>query len=189
MGRMVPRRTLAAFAVALAAAAAPALAQVDVGNASRLRNLVPAEKLESAAGQQYSALLAQAREKGVLAPPDHPQLRRLREISARLIAHTHRYNDRAAKWQWEVNLLGSKMVNAFCMPGGKIAVFTGLVDGLKLTDDETAMVLGHEVAHALREHARARIAKTQGTGMALSLGAQLLGLGSLGDVAANVGSS
>ena len=91
------------------------------------------------------------------------------------------------QWRWEVNLIGSKQINAFCMPGGKIAVFTGILDQLELTDDETAMVLGHEIAHALREHARARIAKSQGTGAFLSLGAALLGLGQLGDVAASIG--
>jgi Zn-dependent protease with chaperone function len=93
----------------------------------------------------------------------------------------------ARSWRWEVNLIGSKSINAFCMPGGKIAVYTGLIDKLQLTDDELAMVLGHEMAHALREHARDRIAKSQGTGALLSLGAQLFGLGQLGDVAANIG--
>ena len=66
------------------------------------------------------------------------------------------------------------------MPGGKIAFFTGILDQLKLTDDEAAMIMGHEVAHALREHARSRLAKTTGTGAVLSIGAQLLGLGQLG---------
>jgi Zn-dependent protease with chaperone function len=86
-----------------------------------------------------------------------------------------------------VNLIGSQAINAFCMPAGKIAVFTGLLDKLKLSDDEVAMVLGHEMAHALREHARERIAKSQGTGALLSLGAALFGLGQLGEVAANAG--
>ena len=170
-----------------ATAAGSALAQVQVGPPSSMRSLVPADELEVAASQQYSELLQQARSKGALAPEGHPQLRRLRAISARLIEDAPRWNERARQWRWEVNLIGSKSVNAFCMPGGKIAVFTGLLDKLQLTDDETAMVVGHEMAHALREHARERIAKSQGTGALLSLGAQLFGLGQLGDVAANVG--
>jgi Zn-dependent protease with chaperone function len=170
-----------------AVAAAPVFGQVDVGEASRLRGLVPAAKLEGAATQQYAGLMEQARKQNALAPEGHPQLQRLRAISQRLIAQSAKWNDRAKQWQWEVNLIGSTQINAFCMPGGKIAVFSGLLDQLKLTDDETAMVVGHEMAHALREHARARIAKSQGTGTALSIGAQLLGLGQLGDLAANVG--
>jgi Zn-dependent protease with chaperone function len=98
-----------------------------------------------------------------------------------------RWNDRAKSWRWEINLLGSKQINAFCMPGGKIAIYTGILDQLQLTDDEAAMVMGHEIAHAVREHARSRIAKEQGTGALLSLGAQLFGLGQLGNVAANIG--
>lgn len=167
--------------------AGSALAQVNVGESSRLRSLVPADELEVAAAQQYGELLQQARAKRALAPESHPQLQKLRQISSRLIADAPRWNERAKSWKWEVNLIGSDSVNAFCMPGGKIAVFTGLLDKLKLTEDETAMVVGHEMAHALREHARERIAKSQGTGALLSLGAALFGLGQLGDVAANIG--
>jgi Zn-dependent protease with chaperone function len=152
-----------------------------------LRSLVPANDIEMAAAQQYGELLEQARAKHALAPESHPQLQRLRAISSRLIADAPRWNERARSWRWEVNLIGSQQVNAFCMPGGKIAVFSGLIDKLKATDDELAMVIGHEMAHALREHARERIAKSQGTGALLSLGAQLFGLGQLGDVAANIG--
>ncbi len=170
-----------------AAVAGPALSQVDVGESSRLRTLVPADELEMAAAKQYGELLQQARAKGALAPESHPQLQKLRTISSRLIADAPRWNDRARKWRWEVNLIGSNSINAFCMPGGKIALFTGLLDKLQLSDDEIAMVTGHEMAHALREHARERIAKTQSTGALLSLGAALFGLGGLGDVAANVG--
>jgi predicted Zn-dependent protease len=181
----MPRR---GFLLAVGAAAAtPVFGQVDVGDASRLRSLVPADELEAAATKEYAQLMEKARAQKALAPESHPQLQRLRAISKRLIAHTAKWNDRARQWRWEVNLIGSKQINAFCMPGGKIAVFTGILDQLELTDDETAMVLGHEIAHALREHARARIAKSQGTGAFLSLGAALLGLGQLGDLAANVG--
>jgi len=181
------RRGLLIALGAAGAVPALALAQVDVGQASSLRNLVPAEQLEAAAAQQYAQLMAQARQQGALAPESDPRLQRLRVVSTRLIAQTPRWNERARQWQWEVNLIHSKEINAFCMPGGKIAVFTGILDQLKLTEDEAAMVLGHEMAHAVREHARARIAKTQGTGAALSIGAALLGLGNIGDVAANLG--
>ena len=170
-----------------AAVAAPALAQVDVGRASMARNLVPAAEIEQSGVQQYGQLLAQAKAKGALAPPDHPQLVRLRAISARLIPFAATWNPRASAWKWEVNLIGSPQINAFCMPGGKIAFFTGILDQLKLTDDEAAMIMGHEMAHALREHARARLAKNAGTGAALSITAQLLGLGQVGDMAARAG--
>jgi Zn-dependent protease with chaperone function len=170
-----------------ASAAGPALAQVNVGEASTLRKLVPAGQLENAATQQYSQLLEQARAKRALAPESHPQVQRLRAIAQRLIPQATRWNERAPQWRWEVNLIGSQQINAFCMPGGKIAFFTGILDKLQLSDDEAAMVMGHEMAHALREHARERIAKSQGTGALLSIGAQLLGLGQLGDVAANIG--
>ena len=168
-------------------AAAPVLAQVDVGSASSLRKLVPAETLENSAAQQYQQMLQQAKAQRALAPAGHPQLQRLHAIAKRLIPHAAPWNDRARQWRWEVNLIGSSQVNAFCMPGGKIAFYTGILDQLKLTDDEAAMIMGHEMAHALREHARERIAKTQGTNLALRLGSQLLGLGDLGNVAASLG--
>jgi Zn-dependent protease with chaperone function len=172
---------------AAAAAATPALAQVEVGKSSVARNLVPAENVEQAGVQQYGELLKQAQAKGALAGEGNPQLQRLRTIAARIIPFAARWNERAARWKWEINLIGSKQINAFCMPGGKIAFFTGILDQLKLTDDEVAMVMGHEMAHALREHARARLAKSAGTGAALSIGAQLLGLGQAGDLAARAG--
>ncbi|MBI3101522.1 MAG: M48 family metallopeptidase [Burkholderiales bacterium] len=183
-----PWQARRAFVLAAAAgAAAPAWAQVDVGSASGMRRLVPAETLESSATQQYNPLLAQARAQRALAPPGHPQLERLHAIARRLIPFTAPWNDRARHWRWEVNLIASKQINAFCMPGGKIAFFTGILDQLRLTDDETAMVMGHEMAHALREHARERLAKTQATNLGLRLGAQLLGLGDMGQLAANLG--
>lgn len=181
-----PRR---AFLLAAAGAvlAKPALAQVDVGKPSVARNIVSVEQVETAGVQQYGQLLEQARAKGALAGESNPQLQRLRAIAKRLIPFATPWNSRARDWKWEVNLIGSKQINAFCMPGGKIAFFTGILDQLKLTDDEVAMVMGHEMAHALREHARARMAKSAGTGAALSIGAQLLGWGQVGDLAARAG--
>lgn len=150
----------------------PAIAQdegVSVDRMSRLRGLVPAKELEQQATMQYEELKQQASQKGALASDTDPQLQRVRAISRRIIANVSRWNPEAADWQWEVNLFKSDSVNAFCMPGGKIAFFSGLVDTLKLTDDEIAIVAGHEIAHALREHGRERVAK----GNLLQLGASL----------------
>ena len=169
------------------AAAAPALAQVDVGGASGVRKLVPAETLENSARQQYSQVLADAKAKNALAPEGHPQLVRLHTIAKKLIPHTAQWNPRSRDWKWQVNLIGSKQLNAWCMPGGKIAFYTGIIDQLQLDDDQIAMIMGHEMAHALREHARERLAKSQVTSIGLSVASQLLGLGQLGNVAADLG--
>ncbi|MEP6965925.1 MAG: M48 family metallopeptidase [Polaromonas sp.] len=178
---------LAAAGSTATVVSAPLLAQVNVGPPSGLRSLVPADEIENAAAQEYAKLLAEARSRGLLASPGNPQLQRLQKIGMRLVPFAAQWNERSRQWRWELNLITSKDLNAFCMPGGKVAVYTGIVEQLKLTDDEIAMIMGHEMAHALREHARARIAKSQGTGTLLSLGAQLLGLGQLGDVAASIG--
>ena len=183
--RLALRRTF--LLAAAGAAATPVLAQVDVGKTSAMAKLVPAGTLEKSAAQQYSQMMAEAKAQGALASPNNAQLQRLRAIAQRLVPHTPQWNERAPGWKWEVNLIGSKQINAFVMPGGKIAFYTGILDQLQLTDDEIAMVMGHEMAHALREHARERLAKSQVTGMGLSLGAQLLGLGDMGNLAANLG--
>ena len=167
--------------------AGTAHAQVDVGKASGIRKLIPAETLEASAKQQYQQTLGEADSKGALAPDDYPPLTRLRAIAAKLIPFTAQWNPDSRKWRWEVNLINSKQINAWCMPGGKIAFYTGILDQLKLNDDEVAMIMGHEMAHALREHSRERLAKSKATGMGLSVASQLLGLGQLGDVAANLG--
>jgi len=167
--------------------AGTAHAQVEVGQASSMRKLIPAETLEASARQQYRQTLGEADSKGALAPDDYPQLKRLRAIAARLIPYTAQWNPDSRKWKWEVNLIGSKQINAWCMPGGKIAFYTGILDQLQLNDDEVAMIMGHEMAHALREHSRERLAKSRATSMGLSVASQLLGLGQVGDIAANLG--
>ncbi len=109
-------------------------------------------QLEQQATQQYRQLLDEARAKGALAPDGNADLQRLRRVQQRILPFTYAVNPRAQQWQWEVNLLGSTQVNAFCMPGGKIAFYSGIITKLKLSDDEIAIVMGHEITHALREH-------------------------------------
>jgi predicted Zn-dependent protease len=183
--------------LSIALAALPvtgALAQRDaaregvvVGKTSRLSQLVPAAEVENAANRQYDELLAQAAANRSLAQPDHPQLQRIRAVAQRLIPQAPPWNARAANWKWEVNLIGSNQVNAFCMPGGKIVFFSGILDQLKLTDDEIAMVMGHEMAHALREHARERMAKGALTSVTANVLVQVLGLGQVGQAMTGIG--
>jgi len=165
----------------------PAHDAVEVGKTSSLTQLVPADTLEKSARAQYAQMLMDARSHNALAPPDAAQLQRLRRIAQRLIPYALPWNARARDWQWEVNLIGSKQINAFCMPGGKIAFYTGILKQLNLSDDEIAMVMGHEIAHALREHARARMAKSELTGLGVNLATQLLGLGVIGQTVTNYG--
>ncbi|MBP8285712.1 MAG: M48 family metallopeptidase [Rhodoferax sp.] len=160
---------------------------VEVGKNSMFTKLVPAETIERSAAQQYAQMMQQAANQNALAGRDHPQVKRLRSIANKTIPHALGWNPRAANWRWEVNLIGSKQINAFCMPGGKIAFYTGILEQLKLTDDEVATVMGHEVAHALREHARERMGKTAATGIGASLLGAVLGLGELGQTVTNYG--
>jgi predicted Zn-dependent protease len=141
---------------------------------SRTRKIIPEEQLNEAAAQQYTQMMSQAQQKGVLLPPSHPEVQRLRTIARRIIPHAPRWNQLATKWQWQVNLIESKDVNAFCMPGGRIGFFTGILTQLKLTDDEVAAVMGHEIAHALREHSREKMAKQGVTNMAARAGGALV---------------
>ena len=187
--REVVSRTVFSLAMALAGAVLPVQARegVDVGGNSSFAKLVPAEQVEQSAAQQYLQMLSQADSKRALAPKDNAQVLRLRAIAQKIIPFALEWNPRARNWQWEVNLIGSSQINAYCMPGGKIAFYTGILDQLKLTDDEVAMVMGHEVAHALREHARERMGKSAATNIGASLLTQLLGLGQIGQTVTNYG--
>jgi predicted Zn-dependent protease len=141
---------------------------------SRVRVIVPEEELNAQAAQQYRAMLSQAQQKGALVPATDPQTKRVRGVAQRIIPYAPRWNASAKKWNWEVNLFDSPQVNAFCMPGGRIGFFTGIINQVKLTDDEMAAVMGHEIAHALREHGRERAAKS-GITSVVARGAGALG--------------
>jgi predicted Zn-dependent protease len=179
---------LSLLSAPLAAQQAPQQSDgVSVGKMSSARKLVSAEQVEAAATQQYRQMMQQAQQKGQLMPDNHPEVIRLRAIAKKIIPESSKWNERAKTWQWEVNLINADQVNAFCMPGGKIAFFSGILTKLKLTDDEVATVMGHEIAHALREHGRERVGKQMATQGALSLGSALLGLGDLGRMGASMG--
>jgi predicted Zn-dependent protease len=169
-------------------ASASAWAAIPECKRSGFAKAVPADQVELSAQQQYRQMLQQASGQRGLAPADHPQVQRLRSMAERMIPFAPECNERARAWRWEVNLIGSPEINAFCMPGGKIGFFYGILARLQLSDDEVAVIMGHEIAHALLEHAREQLGKNTLTQQGLRIGAALFGLGSVGDLAAQLGS-
>ncbi|CAB3683853.1 M48 family metallopeptidase [Achromobacter pestifer] len=141
---------------------------IGVNRTQYMSSLVPSQALEQEASQQYADILKQAQGKGLL-DRDAQQLSRVRAISQRLIAQVGVFRPDASGWKWEVHVLSSDEINAWCMPGGKIAVYTGLISKIKPSDDELAAVLGHEISHALREHARERVSQQMATNLGLSV--------------------
>ena len=143
------------------------------------RMMVSSEEVNAGSAKAYAQMMAEAQKKGVL-DKDPAMLKRVQDITKRLIPHTATFRSDAAKWPWEVHLLSIDEVNAWCMPAGKMAMYTGLVQKLNATDDEIAAVMGHEIAHALREHARERISRQMGTQMTVGIVGALLGIGQMG---------
>jgi len=150
---------------------------VGVGRPQQM--LIPASEITQASEKQYAEVLAKARQEGVL-NKNPAQVARVRSIAERLIRQTAVLRPDAQTWKWEINVLDSPEVNAWCMPGGKIAVYTGLIDKLRVTDDELAAVIGHEIAHALREHARERASQQAVAGLGIQMISTVAGVGNLG---------
>ena len=149
---------------------------VGVDRPQMMSALVSETELREGARQAYREELAKEQQKGAL-NADPAMTQRVRGIAGRLIPATAAFRPDAPRWAWEVNVIRSDQINAWCMPGGKIAVYTGLVTRLKLTDDEIAAVMGHEIAHALREHARERASEQVTAGLVIQGGAAVLGAG------------
>jgi predicted Zn-dependent protease len=139
---------------------------VGVERQQHMNMLVSSEAVEKGAAEAYAQELAEARQQGTL-NRDQRQLARVRTISQRLIPQVRVFRADAVRWNWEINVQSSNQVNAYCMPGGKMMVYSGLIDNLGLTDDELSAVIGHEIAHALREHSRERISRVYAQQIAL----------------------
>jgi predicted Zn-dependent protease len=147
--------------------------------------LVSSAEVNQAAAEEYKKVLAQASQQGRL--NRNPQeVQRVRAITQRLIPNTAAFRTDAPGWKWEANVIADDQVNAWCMPGGKIAVYSGLIEKLQLTDDELAAIMGHEIAHALREHSREQISQKAATGLAVGVASAVLGLGDVGSQLGNM---
>lgn len=114
--------------------------------------LVSESQVIAQSTQAYRAELAPWSKQGKL--NNDPALQqRINGITDRLITQAIRYRPETERWDWQVAVIDEpKTVNAFCLPGGRMAIYTGLIDKLHATDDELAQVMGHEIAHALANH-------------------------------------
>ena len=168
---------VAAIAVAITACQTVQTTQPGAIGVDRKQMMaVSAEKVDEGAKVAYDQEVSKARAAGSL-NKDKQVYGRVQKISQRLIPQTRIFRPDAPGWAWEVNVQTSEDVNAYCMPGGKIMVYTGLIDTIKPTDAELAAVIGHEIAHALREHSRERLSRAYAeqlvlAGVAVATGAE-----------------
>lgn len=137
--------------------------------------LVSSEQVEAMAAQSYQEELTKASSKRAL-NTDKANLERIRQIADRLIPQVVTFRSDALAWRWEVNLETRDDLNAYCAPGGKIMFFTGIINKLNLTDDEIAAIMGHEIAHALREHGRERVSQAYAQNAGLNLVGAITGM-------------
>ena len=154
--------------------------------------LVSSEQINAASAASYNQTLSQAKAAGKL-DTDAAMRSRLQRISNRLVTQVGTFRPEARSWQWEVHTIKSDELNAYVAPGGKIMFYTGIIDRLSLTDAEIAAIMGHEMAHALREHARERVSTQMATQSGLGILGSIAGLSTnqlqLADMVSQVGLS
>lgn len=187
--RRIARRTAGAGLVILLAACAQVQTTqsglVGVNRTQTMSSLVSEAELNQQAETQYRQILAQAKAQGAL-DTSAAQTQRVQAIARKLIAQVGTFRPDARNWAWEIHVLKSDEVNAWCMPGGKIAVYTGLLDKIQPTDAEVAAVLGHEISHALREHAREQVSRQMATGIGLSVLSAITGNQAVADLGSSL---
>lgn len=150
-----------------------------VGIERHQRMLVSSQEVDQTAAQEYRKIIVQAQQKGVL-DRNSEYVARVRAVLSRLIPATAAFRPDAPRWPWEVHVIQDNQLNAWAMPGGKMVVYSGLIEKLRLTDDELAAIMGHEIAHSLREHARERMSQEMATNLGIGIAGAVLGLGQVG---------
>ncbi len=178
-------RLIAPFVLALVLAGCESVDTTQpgtVGVERTQRMAVSSAEVNHAAAGEYAKVLADARQKGVL-DRDTALLQRVRAVAGRIVPQTAAFRSDAPGWAWETHVIHDpQQLNAWAMPGGKMVVYSGLIERLRLTDDELAAIMGHEIAHSLREHARERVSQQMGSQIAAGLlgavASSVLGIGS-----------
>jgi predicted Zn-dependent protease len=164
-----------AVAVALAACTTN-----PITGRSQLVGLVSESEAISGSAAAYQDMMGQLDKKKQV-ERETARAQKVQDITDRLIAQAIKFRPEAAGWRWEVQVINDpKTVNAFCMAGGKMAIYTGMWEQLKATDDEIAQVMGHEISHALADHTRERMSVARSTSLAVELLGVATGVGSAG---------
>lgn len=161
---------------------------VRFGNIGVFRNLIPSPTLEAQAAAEYNEIVRGAAHSKLLYPDNDPHVQRVRQFVDRLAPYSLKWSDRVKNWKWEVAVIRSPDIRMYCLPGGKIVVYGGLLDRVKLNDNELGMLLGHEIAHAVREHVRERLGEQQAAQIESGVVPQLFGLADLGVFPLGIGS-
>jgi Zn-dependent protease with chaperone function len=183
-GVMRTKLSISALAAAVVLAGCQAVnttsgGAVGVDRKQYMFSMLSTDQVNQMYAESYQKTLSEASSKGVL-DKNSAVAKRVQNVANRLIPQATAFRPDAAQWKWDVNVIDSDELNANCGPGGKIIFYRGLVQKLNLTDDEIAAVMGHEIAHALREHGREAMSKAYGVQMATQVGSAFgLGPGSL----------
>ena len=185
-----------AFTVSLATLLMALLASACATNpiTGRSQAMIVSDQEAAKASQQVYLQLLSAADREHVLDTNPKTLRRVRGITDRVVPQAMQLRPETQSWQWEVHVLKTKEVNAWCMAGGKMAVYTGLLEEIKPTDDELAQVMAHEISHALLSHQAEKISRVQMQQVGLQLGAlagaiagyDLGGVAGLADSAATV---
>ena len=188
MHEVIMKKIFTTLTLALALSACTNSTNVGVSNVNRSQLfLFSSDEINAEAATLYSQTLSENQSKHTL-NTDKALYNRVNKVAQRLIAKAPFFREDAKDWAWEVNVINADILNAWCLPGGKIAVYSGLIKDLKLTDDELAVVIGHEIAHALREHSREQASSQALTQGAIGI-AGIFGIGNIGVSLSNIASN
>lgn len=167
----------------------PPAQQLRFGSYAVFRNLIPSPALEAQAAEEFEQIVYGAQHADRLYPDTDARVIRVQSIVDKLIPYSLKWNERAKNWKWAIAVIRSPDIRMYCLPGGKIVIYSGILDRVHLNDSELAMLLGHEIAHALREHARERLGQQQAAQLDSSgTIPQLFGLADLGATVLGIGS-
>ncbi|MEW5967749.1 MAG: M48 family metallopeptidase [Pseudomonadota bacterium] len=149
--------------------------------------LVSEEQAQASSAQAYAQAVGTAQKQGKLST-DAALNARVKRITDDLVAEAKRMYPPSRDWQWSIAVIDEPQLNAWCMPGGKMAIYTGIVRKLNLTDDEIAQIMGHEISHALLGHGRERMSRAIAMQGGLLIGSavagrDLSGLAPIADIA------